>query len=87
MPTSRSRYRITETPAVARALDLAAERWPDKSRADLLRAVIDVGGAALEHGVGEQARRRRAAVRASSGKCEDAFGPDYLAELRRDWPA
>jgi len=49
--------------------------------------VIDVGGAALEHGVGEQARRRRAAVRASSGKYEDAFGPDYLAELRRDWPA
>lgn len=87
MPTARSRYQITETPAVARALDLAAERWPDKSRADLLRAVIDVGGAALEHGVSEQARRRRAAVRASSGKYEDAFGPDYLAELRRDWPA
>ena len=29
----------------------------------------------------------RSAVLASAGRYAEAFGPDYLAELRADWPA
>lgn len=29
----------------------------------------------------------QSAVLASAGRYAEAFGPDYLAELRADWPA
>ncbi len=29
----------------------------------------------------------RSAVLASAGRYAEAFGPDYLTELRADWPA
>jgi hypothetical protein len=42
MPPKRPRVRLTETPLVARRLELAATRFPDraKSRADLLTQAI-----------------------------------------------
>jgi len=86
VPTTRPRHQVTETPAVARAIDLAARRWPGEARSKLLRRLVDAGGAALEAADGDDARRRRKAVEASSGKYGDAFTADYLAELRRDWP-
>jgi non-ribosomal peptide synthetase component E (peptide arylation enzyme) len=86
MPTTRPRYQITETAAVAQAIDLAAQRWPDEPRSKLLLRLIDAGGAALEQSQNTAARQRQAAVEASSGKYPDAFGADYLAELRQDWP-
>jgi hypothetical protein len=49
VPTSRPRYAITDTAAVARTLDDAARRWPemaDDRRALLLR-VIEVGSRTL----------------------------------------
>lgn len=86
MPTTRPRYQITETPAVARAIDNAAKRWPHEPRSKLLLRLVDAGGAALEQ-VDDLARsKRQQAIEASSGKYADAFGNDYLAELRRDWP-
>jgi hypothetical protein len=87
MPTTRPRYQVTETPEVARALDRAARRWPGEPRSKLLLRLVEVGGGILEHDerVGEGAHR--AAVLASSGRYAEAFGPDYLAELRADWPA
>lgn len=47
MPTARPRYQVTETEAVARALDRAAQQWPGEPRAKLLLRLVDVGGAAL----------------------------------------
>ena len=86
MPTARPRYQITETPAVARAIDKAAKRWPHEPRSKLLLRLVDAGGAALEQ-VDELAKsKRQQAIEASSGKYADAFSSDYLAELRRDWP-
>lgn len=35
MPTTRPRFQVTETAAVAHAIDLAAKRWPGESRARL----------------------------------------------------
>ncbi|MDD2818052.1 MAG: hypothetical protein PHN51_04575 [Candidatus Nanopelagicales bacterium] len=36
MPTTRQRYQITETDALAECLDKAAEKWPDVARSKLL---------------------------------------------------
>jgi len=86
MPTLRPRHQVTETPDVARAIDLAARQWPGEPRSKLLLRLIAAGSVALDQDKAEQARERRAAVAASSGKYADAFGPDYLAQLRKDWP-
>ncbi len=86
MPTARPRYQITETPAVARAIDKAAKRWPLEPRSKLLLRLVDAGGAALEEVDELATSKRQQAIEASSGKYGDAFGSDYLADLRRDWP-
>lgn len=87
MPTARPRYQVTETPAVARAIDRAASRWPGEPRSKLLLRLVDVGSETLEQYEQLDIEVHRAAVTASSGAYPDAFGPDYLAELREDWPA
>ncbi len=86
MPTTRPRHQITETPAVAHALNVAAQRWPSEPRSKLLLRLLQVGGAALEQGQNETTRNRQAAIDASSGKYTDAFSGNYLTELRQDWP-
>ena len=86
MPTVRPRYQVTETPEVAQALDRAAKRWPGESRSKLLRRLIEVGGGILEHAERADDGVHRAAVLASSGRYPEAFGPDYLAELRATGP-
>jgi len=86
MPTNRPRHQITETAAVAGAIDMAARRWPDEPRSKLLLRLVDAGRAALERGQDEAGRRRRVAIEATSGKYADAFGPGYLDEIRQDWP-
>ena len=87
MPTTRPRHQVTETPEVARALDLAAKRWPGEPRSKLLLRLVNVAGVALDQQDQQDADAHRAAVMASSGRYADAFGPGYLAELREDWPA
>lgn len=87
MPTARPRYQVTETPEVARALELAAKRWPDEPRSKLLLRLVNVAGGLLEHEEQVNAGAHRAAVTNSSGRYAEAFGADYLTELREDWPA
>lgn len=87
MPTVRPRHQITETPSVAQAIDLAAQRWPGEPRSKLLLRLLAAGKDALEQGDQQFNEAHRAAVMSSSGKYPDAFGPDYLDELRQDWPA
>ena len=87
MPTTRPRYQVTETPRLARALDLAAKQWPGESRSKLLRRLVDIGGRTLEHEQQTKDDTHRAAVEASSGRYAAAFEPDYLNNLRADWPA
>lgn len=86
MPTARPRHQITETPAVAHAIDLAAQRWPGEPRSKLLLRLVDAGSRALERDEHQVADAHREAVMASSGKYADAFGPNYLSDLRQDWP-
>lgn len=86
MPTTRPRHQVTETPDVARALDLAARRWPNEPRSKLLLRLVQAGSDAIEEGHTEEARHRLAAIEATSGKYADAFSDTYLDELREDWP-
>ena len=88
MPTTRPRITITETDDVARALDAAAARWPDAgTRQQLLLRLLAEGHQALLSAADENTARRREAIRRTSGALSGAFTPDYLAELRDDWPA
>lgn len=87
MPTARPRHQITETPEVARAIDRAALRWPGEPRAKLLLRLVASGEAVLDHEREREVEAHRRAVDASSGAYADAFAPDFLRELREDWPA
>ena len=87
MPTTRPRHQVTETPAITRAIDRAATRWPGEPRSKLLLRLVDAGNQALERREQSDDAAHRAAVRASSGAYPDAFPSDFLAELRQDWPA
>lgn len=86
MPTTRPRHQITETPDVARALDLAARQWPRESRSKLLLRLVHAGSTALHAERAEATRLRRAAVETTGGTYAEAFDENYLAELRADWP-
>jgi hypothetical protein len=77
---------ITETDEVAAAIDLAAQRWPAdrRSRSKLLLHLIDEGYNAIQ---GSQERRKaqwRAILDSTSGTFD--YGPNYLEELRKEWP-
>lgn len=86
MPTTRPRHQVTETPEVARALDRAARRWPGEPRSALLVRLVHAGSSALDEEQAEATVARLAAIRTTGGTYGDAFGEDYLAELRDDWP-
>ncbi|MHB1534906.1 MAG: hypothetical protein ACYC1D_09930 [Acidimicrobiales bacterium] len=89
MPTTRPRHVVTESDAVARALDDAARRWPGDSanRAKLLLRLVEEGHRALveEQDANDDARRR--AVEATSGALTGLYERGYLEALREDWPA
>lgn len=86
VPTTRPRYQVTETPELARALDRAAKRWPGESRSKLLVRLVEAGANLLENDEHADNLTHRAAVLASAGRYAEAFSPDYLADLRADWP-
>ncbi|MBX3087738.1 MAG: hypothetical protein KF742_04580 [Cryobacterium sp.] len=85
MPTSRRRYQVTETEAVARAIDEAAKRWPGEPRSRLIVRAIVAGGTALEGDAASEDRLER--LKRLKGAYRGAYGPGYLAELRGEWPA
>jgi len=86
MPTTRPRHMITETDDLATALDVAAARWPELSRPQLLvrLALAGAGPVAAEDRL---ARRRAALDRINAGEFSGLYPPDYLDQLREDWPA
>lgn len=80
---------ITETDSVARALDTAAEHWPEarRNRARLLVRLVEEGGRAVAQREAEELAQRREAIARTSGALTGLYGPGYLADLRHDWPA
>jgi hypothetical protein len=87
MPTSRPRHFVTETDDLALALDKAAQRWPGLSRPQLLVRLALEGHHAAEQAREGRRSRRLEAIRAFSGCLTGVYGPDYLKDLREDWPA
>lgn len=86
MPTTRRRHFVTETDDLAVALDAAGTRWPELSRPQLLVRLALAGDRAAQTEQDDRRRRRLAAVREHSGILTGTYGPEYLANLRGDWP-
>lgn len=90
MPTKRPRLTLTETPVVARRLELAATRFPERatSRADLLLALTEVAEEALANTEGEDngrgAAKRR--VLACTRDITPAAAQAMIAAREDDWP-
>ncbi len=78
---------ITETDAVARAIDEAARRWPEErgGRAKLLLLLVDEGYRCIRQERDQEAQRRRAAIERTSGSLTGMYEPDYLKRLRSEW--
>ena len=87
MPTTRPRHLVTETDDLAAALDVAARRWPDLSRPQLLVRLAMEGARADAREQDDRHRRRLSALQAHSGAATGIYGPDYLERLRQEWPA
>lgn len=83
MPTTRARILVTESDALAAALDTAATYWPTLSRSQLLIKLALAAAGPL--GAEERRGRRLEAARQLSGSLD--YPPNYLTELRQDWPA
>jgi hypothetical protein len=88
MPTARPRHTITETDEVARALDAAAQRWPQDAgaRGRLLVRLVEEGHASIDGDRERRAADRRQAVRETAGILTGVYRPDELKALREDWP-
>ena len=89
MPTTRPRHLVTETDQVARAIDDAAQRWPQDSgsRSKLLVHLVEEGHRAVLQEVAKRTAGRRAVIERTSGVLTGTYGPEYLTRLREDWPA
>jgi hypothetical protein len=88
MPTTRPRHTITETNEIARALRDAAQRWPDdRGRpAKLLVDLVKEGHRAISGDAERRLAERRAAIERTSGIFTGVYPPNYLEQLRDDWP-
>lgn len=84
VPTDRPRHTLTETDELARALDLAARRWPEERgrRTRLLMRVVRDW--TREHD--DDREEHRAALRRTSGSMTGVFPEGYLDDLRDEWP-
>jgi len=82
MPTTHSRYTVTDTGPLARALDAAQALWPDLPRGTALLTKLATSGA---EALSSESQARTAAVDALT-QFGDAYYPGYLDELRQDWP-
>ena len=88
MPTDRPRHSITESDELTRALDDAAERWPQDrdARARLLVRLAREGHRSIGAEADEEVAERQAALRSTSGTLTGVYPDGYLGDLRGDWP-
>lgn len=86
MPTTRPRHFVTESDDLAKALDAAACQWPGFSRSQLLVKLALEGHRAAQELHDDRSRQRLAAVHQYGGMLTGAYGPEYLRQLRDEWP-
>lgn len=78
---------VTETDELAAALDSAASRYPDLTRAQLLTRLALEGQEVAQRAQEDRRRRRLDALGRHSGALTGAYGEHYLERLRQEWPA
>lgn len=85
VPTTRPRYQVTETDALAHALRLAEQEWPGEPRARLIERLATAGAEQLST---DRAERRSERIVALDAMADLYVGipSNYLEELRKDWP-
>lgn len=88
MPTTRPRHSITETEAIAHALDVAARAWPElrDDRPALLRRLIERGAEQAESAVERAVAERLEAIRATAGIATGLYEANERELLRAEWP-
>jgi hypothetical protein len=88
MPTKRHRYTVTATDDLVRALDEAAQRWPDErdTPSRLLLHLVAAGYAAIQHEHETNRAADLAAMDRVAGALTGAYPEGYLDTLREDWP-
>jgi len=88
MPTLRNRHMITESDALAKAIDEAARLWPEvkNERAELLRRLIERGIESVEAERNEIIEARRKAIREAAGSLSGIWPENWRDELRAGWP-
>ena len=79
---------ITESDALAKAIDDAARLWPEvkDERAELLRRLIDSGIESVEAEYNERIEARRKAVMEVAGSLSGIWPANWREELRAGWP-
>lgn len=87
MPTTLPRHAVTETPAIAAAIDAAAEHWPGEPRGRLVVRLVELGAASLAASPVETALARRMLFEELAAELDGAFEGFSLAELRDEWRA
>lgn len=87
MPTLLPRFQVTETPEVARALEIAEEAWPGLARSERVKRLLVQGAEALSRAREQGDERVRDAIRSAAGSMSGVYGEGYLAGLRDEWPA
>jgi phytoene/squalene synthetase len=82
------RHALAIAEQTVQALDDAARHWPDDkgNRARLLARLVEEGHRAVIRQRERDAAARRDALTRTSGALTGAYGTDYLAGLRTDWP-
>ncbi len=89
MPTSRPRHMITETDALAVALERAADLWPEDARdkGRLLRRVLSAGIESVETAQIKRLGSRRSAIEQAAGSLTGVWPADWRPAVRDEWPA
>lgn len=87
MPTKRPRHLIVETEPISHALSTAAKRWPDEHRPSrLLIRLIERGEESMAKEETAAVTETVNAVAKTRGILTGLYGPNYLDDLRQDWP-
>ncbi|MCL2464110.1 MAG: hypothetical protein FWF28_03455 [Micrococcales bacterium] len=82
MPTALVRHSITETPAIAAAIDTGVSIMPGASRSEVARYLILRGAQAAR----ADGTSRRAAVERWAGCLTGAYSPNAARALKDEWP-